>query len=95
MRAADAASDTRICGDTLAERFMNDEARRVWEEFKSFTLPNASNAARHVMIDEHLRRALAADPSAIVVIIGCGFDTRAFRLSGGRWSESTNRDPHV
>ncbi len=87
VRAADAASDTPICGDTLAERFMNDEARRVWEEFKSFTLPNASNAARHVMIDEHLRRALAADPSATVVIIGCGFDTRAFRLSGGRWFE--------
>jgi len=87
VRAADAASDTPICGDRLAERFMNDEARQVWEEFKSFTLPNASNAARHVMIDEHLQRALAADPSATVVIIGCGFDTRAFRLSGGRWFE--------
>ena len=87
VRAADAESATPICGDTLAGRFMNDEARRVWEEFKSFTLPNASNAARHVMIDEHLRRAFAADPSATAVIIGCGFDTRAFRLAGGRWFE--------
>jgi methyltransferase (TIGR00027 family) len=87
VRAADAASDTPICGDSFAERFMNDEARRVWEEFKAFTLPNASNAARHAMIDEHLQRALAADPSAAIVIIGAGFDTRAFRLEGGRWFE--------
>ena len=87
VRAADAESATPICGDTFAGRFMNDEARRVWEEFKSFTVPNASNAARHMMIDEHLRRALVADPAGTVVIIGCGFDTRAFRLAGGRWFE--------
>ena len=87
VRAADAASANPLCSDTLAERFMNDEARRVWEEFKSFTAPNASNAARHAMIDEHLQPALAADPSAAVVIIGAGFDTRAFRLKGGRWFE--------
>src|SRR5688572_8572722 len=87
VRAADAASDKPIGGDTFAERFMNDEARQVWEEFKSFTAPNASNAARHAMIDDHLRSALAADPSAAVIIIGAGFDTRAFRLKGGRWFE--------
>ena len=87
VRAADAASDNPICNDTFAERFMNDEARRVWEEFKSFTPPNVSNAARHAMLDEHLRRELAAAPGAAVVIIGAGFDTRAYRLKGGRWYE--------
>jgi methyltransferase (TIGR00027 family) len=87
VRAADAGEPKPILGDTLAGRFMNDEARRIWEEFKSFTAPNASNAARHAMIDEHLRRALGADPAAAVVIIGAGFDTRAFRLKGGRWVE--------
>ena len=66
---------------------MNDDARAVWQEFKSFTPPNASNAARHAMIDEHLRRALVNDPQATIVIIGAGFDTRAFRLPGGRWFE--------
>ena len=87
VRAADAASDKPIGRDTLAERFVNDEARRVWDEFKSFTAPNASNTARHAMIDEHLQHALTADPGAAVVIIGAGFDTRAFRLHGGRWFE--------
>ena len=87
VRAADAADPKPLLGDTFAARFMNDDARRVWEEFKSFNAPNASNAARHVMIDEHLRRALAADAAATVVIIGAGFDTRAFRLPGGRWFE--------
>ena len=87
VRAADAAKAKPILGDTFAQRFMNDDAKAVWEEFKSFTKPNASNAARHAMIDEHLRRALAADPRATIVIIGAGFDTRAFRLRGGNWFE--------
>lgn len=87
VRAADAASAHPILGDTFAQRFMNDEAKAVWEEFKSFRPPNISNAARHVMIDTHLRRALADDPQATVVIIGAGFDTRAYRLPGGNWVE--------
>lgn len=87
VRAADAASAKPILGDTFAQHFMNEDAKAVWEEFKSFTPPNASNAARHVMIDEHLRRALATDPQATIVIIGAGFDTRAFRLRGGQWFE--------
>jgi methyltransferase (TIGR00027 family) len=87
VRAKDAASAKPIGRDTFAHVFMNDEANRVWEEFKSFKAPNGSNAARHVMIDDHLQRALDADPQAPVVIIGAGFDTRAFRLKGGRWFE--------
>ena len=87
VRAADAADSNPICGDIFAQRFMNDDALKVWEEFKEFTAPNVSNAARHAMIDEHLRRELARDPAATVVIIGAGFDTRAFRLAGGRWFE--------
>ena len=83
LRAADAAKANPILGDTFAQQFMNDDAKAVWEEFKSFTKANASNAARHAMIDEHLRRALAADSQATIVIIGAGFDTRAFRLRGG------------
>ena len=87
VRDADAGRSKPILGDTFAQRFMNDHAKALWEEFKSFTKANASNAARHAMIDEHLRRALAADPQATIVIIGAGFDTRAFRLRGGHWFE--------
>jgi len=87
VRAADAASRKPIGRDTYAHVFMNDEAQRVWQEFRSFTKPNGSNAARHVMIDDHLQKALDSDPQAPLVIIGAGFDTRAFRLKGGRWFE--------
>ena len=87
VRAADAAAPRPLCGDTFAQRFMNDDARKVWDEFAELVWPNASNAARHVMIDDHLRRVLAADPAATVVIVGAGFDTRAYRLRGGRWFE--------
>ena len=87
VRAADAATAKPILGDTFAQTFMNDDAKAVWEEFKAFSKPNASNAARHAMIDEHLRRAIAADPQATIVIVGAGFDTRAFRLHGGYWFE--------
>lgn len=87
VRAADAAAPRPLCGDTFAQRFMNDDARKVWEEFAELVWPNASNAARHVMIDDHLRRVLAANPAATVVIVGAGFDTRAYRLRGGRWFE--------
>jgi methyltransferase (TIGR00027 family) len=87
VRAADAASPRPVLADNFAQRFMNEDAKAVWEEFKSFTPPNVSNAARHAMIDTHLRRAIAADPRATIVIIGAGFDTRAFRLQGGTWFE--------
>ena len=87
VRAADAATPKPILGDTFAERFMNDDAKAVWKEFTSFRPANGSNAARHAIIDEHLRRAIADDPQATIVIVGAGFDTRAFRLRGGRWFE--------
>ncbi len=87
VRAADAAQAKPILGDTFAQKFMNDDAKAVWEEFKSLTKPNGSNAARHAIIDEHLRRALRSDPQATIVFIGAGFDTRAFRLRGGHWFE--------
>ncbi len=87
VRAADAATAKPILGDTFAQRFMNDDAKAVWEEFKSFTPANGSNAARHAIIDAHLTRAIGDDPKATIVIIGAGFDTRAFRLRGGHWFE--------
>ena len=87
VRAWDAAQPRPLCGDSLAESLMNDEARRVWELFKDFPRPNASNAARHGIIDEHLREELKEAPDARVVLVGAGFDTRPFRLEGGRWTE--------
>ena len=87
VRAWDAAQPTPVCGDAYAASLMNEDARAIWDQFKSFRKPNASNATRHALIDEHLRRELRADPGARVVVVGAGFDTRAFRLAGGHWIE--------
>jgi methyltransferase (TIGR00027 family) len=87
VRAWDAEQPKPICGDTFAKVFMNEEAEQVWQQFKDQIRPNASNAARHAIIDNYLRAALSNVPGAPVVIIGAGFDTRAFRINGGKWIE--------
>jgi len=86
-RAADAERANPICGDHLARRFMNDEARAIFARFSRFTNANASNVTRHRLIDDWLRERLTATPDLRVVLLGAGFDTRAFRLHGGRWVE--------
>lgn len=87
VRALDARKPEPACGDQYAERFMDDEAWRVFEPFRRFIGPNVSNAARAGIIDDLLRDRLAATPDLRVVLIGAGFDSRAFRLTGGRWLE--------
>ena len=66
---------------------MNDDAQKIWQEFKDDLRPNASNASRHAIIDRQIAEALGSNPDAPVVVIGAGFDTRAFRIKGGRWIE--------
>jgi methyltransferase (TIGR00027 family) len=66
---------------------MDDEAWKVFEPFRQFTGPNVSNATRHRIIDDLLRDRLADHHDVRVVIIGAGYDSRAFRLKGGRWLE--------
>ena len=87
VRSWDATRPKPACGDTFAKYFMNDEAKAVWEKFKDFKMPNISNASRHAIIDNYLREALQKSVDATVVIIGAGFDTRAYRINGGRWIE--------
>ncbi len=86
-RAADARSITPVCGDHLAERFMDADAQAIYARFAGFKGPNASNAARHHLIDGLLRKRLRLAPDLTVLLLGAGFDTRAFRLSGGHWIE--------
>ncbi|WP_158620047.1 class I SAM-dependent methyltransferase [Corallococcus sicarius] len=86
-RYADAQKPRPLCGDTFAARFMDDEARRIWARFQSFTRPNTSNAGRHQIIDALVQEELDREPQARVVVLGAGFDTRAYRLRGGRWLE--------
>jgi len=83
----DAEAPTPVCGDTYARLFMNDEGLRILSAFDEDVQPNAGNVARHRIIDDILRRELASDPRLPVVIVGAGFDSRAFRLKGGTWVE--------
>jgi methyltransferase (TIGR00027 family) len=87
VRMQDAECDNPVCGDVYAKVFMNEEGLRILEAFKGETMPNAANVARHRIIDDLLREELAADPRLCVVIIGAGFDSRAYRLKGGTWVE--------
>jgi methyltransferase (TIGR00027 family) len=66
---------------------MNEQGLQILETFKDETRPNTSNVGRHRIIDDLLRQELSAHPNLTVVIIGAGFDTRAFRLKGGTWIE--------
>jgi methyltransferase (TIGR00027 family) len=87
IRMLDAERTNPICGDVYAKVFMNEDGLRILDAFKDETYPNASNVARHRIIDDFLRQELLADPGLCVVIIGAGFDSRAFRLKGGVWVE--------
>jgi len=87
IRADDSASASPVCGDELASRFLEDEVRRDLAPLTSLSRPAASNVARHRIIDDMVRDALRADPHRRVILLGAGFDTRAFRLAGGQWFE--------
>ena len=76
-----------MCGDALAARFVDDDVRRELEAPLRRRAPAASNVARHRLIDDLVRRRLTEEPATRVILLGAGFDTRAFRLSGGRWWE--------
>lgn len=87
VRMQDAERDKPVCGDTYAKVFMNEQGLQILEAFKDETAPNISNVGRHRIIDDLLRQELLANPNLTVVLIGAGFDTRAFRLKGGTWIE--------
>jgi methyltransferase (TIGR00027 family) len=85
MQDAEAAKP--VCDDRYARMFMNEDGLRIYEAFKDEVKPNAANVARHRIIDDFLRRELGADHNLQIVLIGAGFDSRAFRLNGGKWIE--------
>jgi methyltransferase (TIGR00027 family) len=81
----DARQPFPICNDQFAQRFMDANALRVFEPFRSETMPNITNATRCRIIDDILRSEMK--PGTAVISIGAGFDTRPYRLAGGNWVE--------
>jgi methyltransferase (TIGR00027 family) len=87
VRARDAARPAPVVGDVHAQGFMDDRGHALWARMRDLRLPALSIVARHRLIDDRLRALLAADPGLRIVLLGAGFDSRAFRLRGGRWLE--------
>lgn len=87
IRADDAVSPRPICGDTFAARFVDEAVRSDLAPMLRLRNPAAGNVARHRLIDDLVRAQLATNPNRRIVLLGAGFDTRAFRLLGGRWFE--------
>lgn len=87
LRAGDAARAAPVCGDMFAARFVDEATRRELAPLMAHWGPGAANVARHRLIDDLIRERLATEPALRVILVGAGFDTRAFRLAGGRWIE--------
>ncbi len=87
IRMRDAESDRPVCGDQFAKLFMNEHGMGIYRRFAGERGPNMSNVARARYIDDLLRSRLTANPKLQIVLLGCGFDSRAFRLPGGAWFE--------
>jgi O-methyltransferase involved in polyketide biosynthesis len=75
----------------LGDRFAADAVARIDYDFKALKLPGGGEItlpmrARH--FDQWTRAFLAANPESTVLHLGCGLDTRVFRIDSGpkvRW----------
>lgn len=87
VRMLDAQSTSPICGDHYAHRFMEGDQHGMLELCRSMRRRSATNVTRARVIDDRLRAMLEGNPDLAVVVIGTGFDSRPYRMSGGRWFE--------
>lgn len=87
MRAEDARSAQSLCADIYAEDFLAEEGQAIYERFYQSPRQNVSTVVRSRIIQDEIARHLRADRDLQVVNIGAGFDSRAFRIAGGRWFE--------
>ncbi|MDO8650581.1 MAG: SAM-dependent methyltransferase [Undibacterium sp.] len=87
IRVQDAQEAQPLCGDDFAHLFMTPHGNAIFDSLKADARPNQIIAVRHRMMDEFLRTRLAQQPKTKVILLGAGFDARAFRLSDGVWFE--------
>jgi methyltransferase (TIGR00027 family) len=92
-RALELGRDERIVTDVYAPVFLSRTSRALFRSFEASgplfrraeRLPAAglatSGLCRHRFIDEHLCAALAAGEVRQVVVLGAGYDTRAYRFA--------------
>lgn len=92
VRMDDARSASPLVGDRFAERFMDDAAMSMYAPMRAERMATLSNIMRCKLTDEAVASALAADRATRVVSLGAGFDSRPYRMSGGRWTEIDEPD---
>jgi O-methyltransferase involved in polyketide biosynthesis len=86
-KAMDAAVENPILGD----RFAADAVARIDYDFKALKLPKGGEITlpmRAWHFDQWTRAFLAANPESTVLHLGCGLDTRVYRIDPGakvRW----------
>lgn len=83
----DAEKEKSVCQDVYAKDFMDARGLDIFAAFQSEKNPNAGNVTRHRIIDDIISTELLNNPDLQVILIGAGFDSRAYRLNGGRWIE--------
>jgi len=66
---------------------MVGDGESIFRNFARSASADTTNVVRSRVIQDELARRLKEDPRLQVVNIGCGFDSRAYRLPGGRWFE--------
>jgi len=87
IRMLDAKLPKPICGDSYAEKVMNEQGMAILAKTRKIIGPRITTVQRHQIIDELLQNELNINHKINIIIIGAGFDTRAFRLNGGNWTE--------
>jgi O-methyltransferase involved in polyketide biosynthesis len=86
-KAMDAAAENPILGD----RFAADAVAAIDYDFKGLKLPKEGGITLPVRawhFDQWTRAFLAANPESTVLHLGCGLDTRVYRIDPGpqvRW----------
>ncbi len=87
IREQDGESRFPICNDIYAKDFMTKEGRSVYEKYRPNYFEIGLNIARPKIIDNLVATRLRENPSLKIILIGAGFDSRAYRLAGGDWLE--------
>ena len=80
VRARDAESGSPVCDDRFAARFTDAPRTPLVTAMLALEKPTRSIPARHRFFDDIVRK----DTAELVVVLGAGLDTRAFRLGVGR-----------
>jgi O-methyltransferase involved in polyketide biosynthesis len=77
------AEDSRVPDSMLHDRFAAEAVGKIDYDFSKVRMGRASEmviALRAKVMDDWTRKFMAAHPDAVVLHLGCGLDSRVFRL---------------